>query len=205
MEAAGPAVFVNRKFAGFDTPETVAATVYCGPAVVLAVKIADVAMPDALVVAVLTLPANVPLGPLAGAVNVTTVPAPTGLPFESLTVTTRGAKAVPTAMLCGVPLVAVTEAAAPTVLVSRKLAGVATPETVAATVYCGPAVVLAVKIAEVAMPEALVIAVLRFPAKVPLGPLAGAVKVTVAPLTGLPPTSLTRTTKGANGVPLVTL
>lgn len=39
--------------------------------------------------------------------------------------------------------------------------------------------------AAVATPDALVIAVFRPPANVPLAPLPGAAKVTVAPLTGL--------------------
>jgi hypothetical protein len=64
---------------------------------------------------------------------------------------------------------------------------------------------LAVKIAEVATPEELVVAVLAAPANVPLGPLPGAVKVTVTPLTGFPPESLTVATRGANAVPSVTL
>ncbi len=49
----------------------------------------------------------------------------------------------------------------------------------------------AVKIAAVATPCAFVRAVFTPPAKVPLAPLAGTVKVTVAPLTGLFPASLT--------------
>ena len=43
----------------------------------------------------------------------------------------------------------------------------------------------AVKIAAVAIPCAFVVAVFTPPANVPLAPLAGAAKVTVAPLTGL--------------------
>jgi hypothetical protein len=100
----------------------------------LAVNTADVATPLAFVVAVFTPPANVPLAPLAGALNVTTTPL-TGLFPASLTVATRGAaNAVLIVALCGVPLVAVTLAAAPAVFVSEKFAGVATPATVAVTV-----------------------------------------------------------------------
>src|SRR5277367_6321352 len=63
-------------------------------------------MPLALVVAVLTPPANVPLAPVAGAVNVTTAPG-TGAPVTSVTVTASGAaNAVFAAALYGVPPVA---------------------------------------------------------------------------------------------------
>ncbi len=51
---------------------------------------------------------------------------------------------------------------------------------------------MAVKAGAVATPLALVVAVaVAEPPKVPLAPPAGAVKVTVAPLTGLPPASFT--------------
>jgi hypothetical protein len=50
---------------------------------------------------------------------------------------------------------------------------------------------LAVNTGAVATPLAFVVAVFTPPAKVPLAPLPGAVKVTVTPLTGLPPESLT--------------
>jgi len=63
------------------------------------VKVAEVATPLALVVAVFTPPANVPLAPLPGAVNVTTTPL-TGLFPASVTLATRGAaKAVLTVAL----------------------------------------------------------------------------------------------------------
>jgi hypothetical protein len=57
----------------------------------LAVKAGDVATPEALVcaVAVIPLPANVPLAPEAGAENVTLTPE-TGLPYVSFTVATNG-------------------------------------------------------------------------------------------------------------------
>jgi hypothetical protein len=100
----------------------------------LAVNTADVATPLLLVVAVFTPPAKLPLAPETGAVNVTVTPC-TGLPPLSFTVATRGAaNAVLMAALCGVPLVAVIDAAVPAVLVSAKLAEVVTPPTVAATV-----------------------------------------------------------------------
>jgi hypothetical protein len=93
--------------------------------VALAVNVADVATPLALVVAVFTPPAKVPLAPEAGGVNVTTTPL-TGLLPESVTVATNGAaNVVLIVALCGVPLVAATLAAAPTLLVSEKFAEVA--------------------------------------------------------------------------------
>jgi hypothetical protein len=100
----------------------------------LAVNTPDVATPLAFVVAVFTPPANVPLAPLAGALNVTTTPL-TGLLPASFTVATSGAaNAVLIVALCGVPAVATRLAAAPAVLVSEKFAGVATLATVAVTV-----------------------------------------------------------------------
>src|SRR6266481_7982058 len=100
----------------------------------VAVNTPEVATPLALVTAVFTPPANVPLAPVcAGAVNVTVTPE-TGLLPASFTVTCRvEANAVPTVLLCELPLVAVTLAGVPEVLVREKLAGVATPDTVAAT------------------------------------------------------------------------
>src|SRR5713226_7316372 len=89
------------------------------------------AMPDALVTAV-GLDSVAP-APLAGGVKVTVAPL-TGLPNVSLTVACRAiANAEPLDALCGVPAVAVMEAAAPVVLVSEKLAGVAAPDAVAVT------------------------------------------------------------------------
>jgi hypothetical protein len=131
--AAGPAVLVNEKFAEV-APVVLATTLYGPPAVAFAAKVADVATPLAFVVAVFTPPANVPLAPLVGAVNVNTTPL-TGLFPESVTVATNGApNAVLIAVLCPDPLVTATLAAGPIVLVSEKLAGVATPATDAVTV-----------------------------------------------------------------------
>src|SRR5271165_3083731 len=99
----------------------------------LAVNTAEVATPEALVIAVFTPPAKVPLAPLPGAVKVTVTPL-TALPPESLTVATSGApKAVLIVAFWGVPLVAAMDAAAPALLVSAKTAGAATPATVAFT------------------------------------------------------------------------
>ena len=95
---------------------------------------ADVATPDAFVVAVFTPPANVPEAPLLGAVNVTVTPL-TPVPLEFSTVATSGlANAVLIVAVCGVPLVAVIEAGLPAWLVSAKLAAVVTPDTLALTV-----------------------------------------------------------------------
>ncbi len=74
---------------------------------------AAVATPDALVVAVVTPPAKVPLAPLVGAANVTVTPL-TGLLKESLTVACNCvANAVLTVALCGVPTLAVIVAGTP--------------------------------------------------------------------------------------------
>src|ERR1700740_1107669 len=91
----------------------------------LAVKTAEVALPEALVVAVFTPPANVPEAPLLGAMKVTITPL-TGFALESVTVATSGlANALPTAVLCGVPALAEIEAGFADVLVQVKLNGVA--------------------------------------------------------------------------------
>src|SRR5579864_2573822 len=58
----------------------------------------------------------------------------------------------------------------------------------------------AVNATEVARPLLFVVAVFTPPAKVPLAPLAGAVKVTVTPATGLLAESVTVTTSGAENV-----
>jgi hypothetical protein len=69
------------------------------------------------------------------------------------------------------------------VLFSRKVAGVATPETEAAARYM-PGMAFAVTDGETATPEGFVTAVFTPPANDPLGPLAGRVNVTVTPDTG---------------------
>ena len=67
---------------------------------------ADVATPEALVVAVFTPPANVPEAPLPGAANVTRTPL-TAVPLAPVTVADSGlAKAVSMFAPCGVPPVA---------------------------------------------------------------------------------------------------
>src|SRR5712691_11650599 len=188
--AVAPGRLVSEKFAEV-APVVLATTLYGPPTVAFAVNVAEVATPLALLVAVFTPPAKVPLAPLPGAVNVTTTPL-TGLFPASVTVATKGAvNAVLIAALCPDPLVTTTLAAGPTVFVSEKLAGVATPATDAVTLYGPPAVAFAVNVAEVATPLALVVAVFTPPAKVPLAPLVGAVNVTNTPFTGLFPASFT--------------
>jgi hypothetical protein len=88
---------------------------------------------------------------------------------------------------------------------SMKLAGVVTPAVDAVTEYA-PATVLAVN-AALALPVASVVVVkLGIPPKFPLGPLAGAAKVTVAPLTGFANASATNATRGfANAILTVVL
>ena len=99
----------------------------------LAVNAAEVATPLALVSAVLTPPAKVPLAPLPGTVNVTVTPL-TGLPPASRTVACNSdAKAVLITALCGVPPVGVIVDGGPGVLVSWKVAG-AEPVNEAVTV-----------------------------------------------------------------------
>ncbi len=122
---AGPALFVNAKAACATTPTTLAFTLYV-PALLLAVNAADVASPFSSVVAVFTPPANVPLAPLPGTLNVTTTPA-IGLPLPSVTFATRGRpKAVLMSVFCGVPLLAATTvgvAPVPFIVTTRGVAG----------------------------------------------------------------------------------
>ena len=162
----------------------------------MAVNVGAVAIPEALVaaVAVFEPPVNVPLAPDVGAAKVTVTFA-TGFPPESLTVATSAAKALLICTVCGVPLLAVMDPAGPFMLLKLKLAVAATPVTEAVTLY-EPKVVLAVKTADLATPEASVVAVFTPPANVPPAPEAGATKVTRAPLTGLPPASVTVATNG---------
>jgi hypothetical protein len=79
-------------------------------------------------------PLNAALAPVPGAVNVTVTPL-SPFPPESFTVAASAVpKAVPSAVLCGVPPVAAMLAAAPVLLVKLKLAPPLTPLTVAVTV-----------------------------------------------------------------------
>src|SRR6266849_5016960 len=200
--AVAPGRLVSEKLAGVATPATDAVTLYGPPAVAFAVNVVEVATPLALVVAVFTPPAKVPLTPLVGAVNVTNTPF-TGLFPASFTVACSCvANAVLIAALCGVPAVAVMLAGAPSRLVNEKFADVA-PVALATTLYGPPTVAFAVNVAEVATPLALLVAVFTPPAKVPLAPLPGAVNVTTAPLTGFWPLSSTVATRGAANAVLI--
>ena len=93
------------------------------------------------------------------------------------------------------------------ILVSEKVAGIATPVTDASTVKL-PGVELAMNAGEVATPDAFVIAVavLPPPARVTLAPVEGAVNETITPLSGLLPASLTVAASGlANALLTVAL
>jgi hypothetical protein len=114
------------------TPATEAVTTY-PPATVLAERTVDVATPDGFVTTV-SPPANVADGPDEGTTNVT-VTFGTGTPLESVAVTTRGcANAELIAALWPPPDIATRFATGRWVFVNEKLAGVATPATVALTV-----------------------------------------------------------------------
>ena len=190
------AVFVRLKLAAGLTPATLAETANA-PGVAFAVNCGAVATPFAPVnaVTVAPLPANTPLAPLAGAVNVTLTPA-TGCAAASVTL---AASATPyaalTCALCGV-LPATTATAAGTataaVFVRLKLAAALTPLTLAETANA-PAVAFAVNCGAVATPVAAVVAVTvrTPPTKTPPAPLAGAVNVTLTPATGCAEESVT--------------
>ena len=170
---------------------------------------AEVATPLALVVAVLTPPANVPVAPDVGALKVTTTPL-TGFEWLSTTVATSGfGNAALTCTLWPEPLVAVMADGAPAVeasdvLVSMKLAAEVAPGAVAVTVYA-PMVVPAEKAADVATPLALVIAVVVPFANAPLAPEDGAVKVTVTPAVGVPFVVTVATRGAVNAAPTAAL
>jgi len=98
-----------------------------------AVKTAEVATPEALVTAVFTPPANVPLAPLVGALKVTVTLA-TGLLLASVTITCScAANAELIVAFCGVPALATMLAGGLPKFVSEKLAEPETPEAVAVT------------------------------------------------------------------------
>ncbi len=138
------------------------------------------AMPAASVVA-LSPSGNVAVAPLAGTAKSTVTPG-TALPYWSCTSTASGAsKAVPTVASCPEPLTAVSEAGAPGSLVRSNDAG-SWPRA-AVTVYV-PAIVLA-STATVASPSAPVVTVAPSGNVAP-APLAGPLKATLTPGTGLP-------------------
>ena len=107
IDVSGGRVLVRLKSAVCARPETAAVTAYV-PEVPFAVNAGEVALPELSVTTVaLVWPANEPLAPDAGALNVTLTPG-TAAPVASLTTATSGpAKAVFTAALCGVPLTGV--------------------------------------------------------------------------------------------------
>jgi hypothetical protein len=170
-----------------------------------AVNVADVATPLVFVVAVFTPPANVPLAPLPGAVNVTTTPL-TGLLPASVTVATKGAENGELIVaLCPEPLVTAMLAGGAPTFVKGKFAEVV-PVALATTLYGPPTVAFAVNVPDVATPLAFEVAVFTPPANVPLAPLPGGVNVTTTPPTGLFPASVTVATNGAaNAVFIVAL
>src|ERR1035438_4170041 len=105
-----PATFVSVKTAGFATPAADAVTWYV-PASAFAVRVWDLASPDASVTAVFTPPVKVTPGALPEGVNVTVTPL-TGLEVESRTIADRGRpNGVFPCAVCGVPPVAVMDAA----------------------------------------------------------------------------------------------
>jgi hypothetical protein len=169
------------------------------------------ATPLALVVtgSVVAPPVNVPLAPVDGAVNVTITPL-SRLPPLSFTVACKlVGNAVPMAMLWGVPAVAVTDAGGPDRFVRAKLTAESVPAT-AVTLYGPPAVLFAVNAGAVATPLVLVVAVAVSPpfvppANVPLGPLDGAVNVTITPLNGRELLSFTVAWREANARLIATL
>jgi hypothetical protein len=131
--------FVRSKLAGVGAFGVVAVTKY-SPEIAFAVAL-RLAMPEAFVVAVMqpvaagtqaAPPLNVAVAPLVGAWNVTTAPL-TAVPVPSRTsACSCEAKAVLTVPVCGLP--AWTWMLQPPSFVRLKVAGVATPETLAVTV-----------------------------------------------------------------------
>jgi hypothetical protein len=167
-----------------------------------AVNVADVATPLAFVVAVFTVPANVPLAPLPGTENVTTTPL-TGLLPASVTVATNcAANAVLIVVLCPEPPVTAMFAGGAPTFVNEKFAEVV-PVALATTLYGPPTVAFAVNVPDVATPLVFEVAVFTPPANVPPAPLPGGVNVTTTPPTGLFPASVTVATNGAANVVLI--
>jgi hypothetical protein len=125
--------FVKAKLAEV-APAAVATTVY-DPPTPLAVNKAEVAIPDALVTAVFTPPAKVPLAPDGGGENVTVTPPTAVWPEFWANTTTSGAENVPlVGAVCGVPLSAERAGGMQAQLISEKLAGEEAPGTDAVTV-----------------------------------------------------------------------
>jgi hypothetical protein len=109
--------FVSENVAVLGTSATEATTLR-EPANRLAVGTGEVATPVGLVATDAdSPPGNVTVARAWGAANVTVAP-PTGFPKASVTVACRGRYSLLTKTLCGVPPVAVTQAAGPVRLVS---------------------------------------------------------------------------------------
>ena len=101
----------------------------------LAVKVEAVATPALFVVAVVVADApNRPLAPAAGAVNVTRAPATGVLKLSATLAAIAVGKAVPIVVVWDVPAEVAMLNAVPALFVRLKLAGVATPPTVAVAV-----------------------------------------------------------------------
>ena len=119
------ALFVRLKVAGEGSAGvTLAVTLYI-PVVKLAVKAGAVATPllSVVTVAAVPPPANVPLAPVDGAVNVT--PTPLNPPEGSVTVAFKAVtKVLPTLMLCPLPAVAVISVGEPVTLKALEVAPV---------------------------------------------------------------------------------
>ena len=178
MLAAAPVVLVRAKMAGVATPAANAGRLY-DPEIELAVNTAAVATPAESVVAVFTLPANVPLAPVcAGGVKVTTFPTIELLKAAVTRALKFVAKTVPTCALCGVPAVEIILETGPGMLVMENSAEVAGPDAAAVTRY-DPASVSAVKAGATAMPLVFVVTIaVLLPPNFPLAPAGGAVNVT---------------------------
>src|SRR5207248_385242 len=132
MLAGAPPVLVRLKLAGVATPDTVARSEERRVGKVCRnLWAVDTPMQIVVAVVVVNPPVNVPLAPLVCVVNVTVSPLIRLLLLSFVVVASAVPKLVFTAALCEVPPVAVMLAGAPPVLVRLKLAGVATPDTVA--------------------------------------------------------------------------
>ena len=131
------------------------------------------------------LPANVPLAPLVGVLNVTGTPC-IGRLLESRTVACRATGNVePGVMLCGVPAIA--EMLAGVILVSAYEIGETKGSPIVAVALYEPPIPFAVRVREIAIPCESVIAVAVFePPKRALAPDVGALNVTVKPLKFIP-------------------
>jgi len=201
MVATPVGVFVKANAPDVMALGVVAMTVKL-PVAPLAVNVGAVATPRVFVTAVAVLVlvvANVPLAPLAGAVNVTVAPL-TRLPSIA-TVAVRAAKAVPVLTDCGVPEATTVKP----LLVRKKLAVRLVPDTTALAVSVkAPELPLAVNVDAVARPMASLVWVSTLVpvlANVPVAPVAGTLKMTFTPTAGAPALLVSRTDIVENAVP----